>query len=329
MRDLRAVLLAVLAPVTVALLVLAPAPSSAFVRTTTCSSICHQVCPSDGVCADGGDGSTGADCALGQDCADCGIRPDPRPDVVTPCWDGDELTPPVPVAWLAETVEYVVDERGYSGIPDIDAILETTAASFESWNAAPGSNMRTVSGGLADVAVNNVDMVNLITFVEEGWRHAPAALAIASVTYSPCGEIVDVDIELNADAWSFRILGSGPVLATRHDLQNTLTHEIGHFLGLDHCHDDAVVGLNDCEEATMRVETEAGDTQMRDLSADDLAGIAYIYPTGGAPPETNSCPTTRTRKRGCAAAGQAPVSSAAWALGLAIIWYRRHQRHRR
>lgn len=326
MREFTGVVAGSLAVIAVVFIALAAAPADAFVRTTTCSSICHQVCPADGVCSDGGEGAADTQCELGQDCADCGFRADPSPNALASCWSDDEFTEPVPVAWLIDTVEYVIDSAGYSGIPDLDAIIETTDASFASWNEAPGSYIRTVSAGTAEVVVDNVDMINVITFIEDGWEHAPAALAIASVTYSPCGEIVDTDIELNADEWAFRILGNGPVLASRHDLQNTLTHEIGHLLGLDHCHDDAVVGVPDCEEATMRVQTEAGETRMRELSADDLAAIAHVYPVGGAPPETTACPTTRTRKRGCSTSDRPRLTPAAWLLGGVYLWSRRRTR---
>jgi hypothetical protein len=297
-----------------------------FVRTTTCSSICHQVCPSDGVCEDGGDGALREACTLGGDCADCGLRADPAPDAVTSCWTEDGYTEPVPIAWLIDGVEYVVDSAGYTPISDLSAILQTVDSSFETWNSATGSYVRATHGGSADVGANNVDMVNVITFVEDNWAYAPAALAIASVTYSPCGEIVDADIELNADDWSFRILGTGPVLATSHDLQNTLTHEIGHFLGFDHCDNDAAVGAADCSEATMRVQTEAGDITMRDLSADDIAAIAHVYPIGGSPPGTSSCQTERRRRRGCASA---EPRVPAWWVGLLGFLGMRRTRGRR
>jgi MYXO-CTERM domain-containing protein len=266
---------------------------------------------------------------LGADCADCGLRADPSPDAVASCGSGGNYTDPIPVAWLKERIEYVVDSAGYMGIPEISQIERTVDASFATWNSVSESYVVTESGGLSDAAVSNIDMINVITFVEDDWPYAPAALAIASVTYTPCGEIVDADIELNADQWSFRILGTGPVLATSHDLQNTLTHEIGHFLGFDHCHDDAVVGASNCEEATMRIQTEAGDITMRDLSADDLAAAAHVYPNGGAPSGTAACPPgRRSHKRGCSLGPEHPPSpSAMGTLGLlALTRFRRAPR---
>ena len=53
------------------------------------------------------------------------------------------------------------------------------------------------------------------------------------------------------------------------DLQNTITHEAGHFVGLAHSN---VAG------ATMNPTTSPGETAKRSLSADDIAGVCAIYP---------------------------------------------------
>lgn len=288
-----------------------------FVRTTTCSSICVQVCPQDGVCEDGGAESVAAACDLGQDCADCGLRADPSPTARLGCDDAE----PIPIAWLTDSTEYTLDEDGYSGVSDTEALQAVVDVSFATWNLVDGAYFSVASAGRSAVEVNNRDATNVITFVETDWAHARAALALASVTYAPCGEIVDADIEVNATDWTFKIIGGGPVLRTSHDIQNTLTHEIGHFLGMDHCDDDAVVGATNCDEVTMRVQTEAGDITMRDLSPDDLAATRAVYPTDGAPPLSAECPDT-TQERGCgcvAARSSGALGFLGTLVGLALI----------
>ena len=66
------------------------------------------------------------------------------------------------------------------------------------------------------------------------------------------------------------------------DLDFIITHEAGHFLGLSHsCRPDA----------TMLATYTLGDTNLRTLRSDDVAGICEIYPPGGA---TEMCdPTPR------------------------------------
>ena len=63
------------------------------------------------------------------------------------------------------------------------------------------------------------------------------------------------------------------------DIQNTLTHEAGHFLGLDHVPNDA--------DAVMFPTSEFGEVKKRALSEDDIAGLCTLYPKGEA---TNLCP---------------------------------------
>jgi hypothetical protein len=74
------------------------------------------------------------------------------------------------------------------------------------------------------------------------------------------------------------------------DLQNTLTHEAGHFLGLAHpCRADVpptdpqscsrpTPGNVPFGQRTMSPTTQPGETQKRTLSSDDVAGVCAIYP---------------------------------------------------
>ena len=77
------------------------------------------------------------------------------------------------------------------------------------------------------------------------------------------------------------------------DVQNTVTHEIGHALGLDDEYTDPV--------PTMYGTAAFGDVEKRSLSPDDVAAMCAIYPRGAATP---SCiaPTAPARG-GCATEG--------------------------
>ena len=121
-----------------------------------------------------------------------------------------------------------------------------------------------------------------------------------------CGEVVEADVEVNADPTATPAFNWADLDVTTtngfHDLQNALTHEMGHFIGLDHtcwlsspaaaagevddlgnpvpsC-DDATVAEMD---ATMYPSAEAGDVSKRTLSQDDLNGLWAIYPAGANP----------------------------------------------
>lgn len=96
-------------------------------------------------------------------------------------------------------------------------------------------------------------------------------VAITPVDFVPnTGEILDADILFNGKNYTFSTDLSGGTF----DIQNVATHEVGHFIGLDH---SAVVG------ATMNPFANTGDTRLRSLEQDDMAGASAIYPAGSQP----------------------------------------------
>jgi hypothetical protein len=121
---------------------------------------------------------------------------------------------------------------------------------------------------------------NIVVFRDDAsdvgqWLHSGTAVAITTVSFElATGEIMDADIELNDGAFVFTAcdLACQPI----HDLQNTLTHEVGHALGLDH----PPSNQTGAAEATMFASTNPGDLQKRDLADNDLEGLCTIYPAG-------------------------------------------------
>src|SRR5690606_4975210 len=122
---------------------------------------------------------------------------------------------------------------------------------------------------LDDVACHRAEYVadgpnaNVVMFQDYKWDYTSQdnTLAKTTVTYdSETGAIRDADIELNHAFNEFTLTDDGVV----YDLQAVLTHEIGHFIGLDHTSDPA---------ATMNAGYAKGDTHQRDLDADDVAGL--------------------------------------------------------
>jgi len=152
--------------------------------------------------------------------------------------------------------------------------------------------------------------------------HQPGELALTTVWSRSCGEIVEVDVEVNADtsspsAFMWADLSLTTTNGGYHDLQNALTHEMGHFIGLDHTCElapGAAAGevdnlgnpVPDCSdatvaemEATMYPSSEAGDQTKRTLSQDDRDGLCAIYPLGQNP---KTCGLTSGSSGGCAVA---------------------------
>jgi hypothetical protein len=130
------------------------------------------------------------------------------------------------------------------------------------------------------------------------WPYADEAIALTTTTYdSQTGQMFDADIELNEVDFTFSVLDppTPPCLSPpapqdgciSTDLQNTVTHEAGHFLGLGHSYDP---------EATMYASAGTGETKKRDLDSDDIQAICDIYPTGKP---TLLCNEPTPAKSGC------------------------------
>ena len=100
------------------------------------------------------------------------------------------------------------------------------------------------------------------------WFHSawPYDPAFAAMTYrfydTRNGQLIDADIAVNGEGFRWSDGGSG------HDIENTLTHEVGHIGGLGHSSDG---------NATMFGRTEPLETKKRSLEPDDLAGLDAIY----------------------------------------------------
>jgi hypothetical protein len=62
------------------------------------------------------------------------------------------------------------------------------------------------------------------------------------------------------------------------DIENTVTHEVGHVLGLDHSSNDPFEENEKIRTATMYYATNPGITDGRSLESDDILGLQHLYP---------------------------------------------------
>jgi MYXO-CTERM domain-containing protein len=145
------------------------------------------------------------------------------------------------------------------------------------------------------------------------WDH-DHLIALTTTTYRlSTGAILDADVEVNAGDGDEEegylvtcVDPPAPVCSEERrtgcigtDLQNALSHEVGHFLGFAH---------SDSRGSTMYASASRGETGKRVLSADAVEGMCDVYPRGG------TVKTCGSRPEGCSSAG-APGS---W-LGLAAL----------
>src|SRR5262249_12542106 len=100
-----------------------------------------------------------------------------------------------------------------------------------------------------DIAMNDgsppppeaADGQNVIRWVKSGWDddYDPAALAVTLMSYdTDSGRITDADIVVNAEKYPWIAGDDISGCSNQYDLQNVLTHELGHLFGLAHDPDD-------------------------------------------------------------------------------------------
>ncbi|MDB4987173.1 MAG: hypothetical protein JWN04_2351 [Myxococcaceae bacterium] len=201
-----------------------------------------------------------------------------------------------PAAWHTSELSYGFNEAAFPGLPD-EQLRATVAASFETWQSVtcdgksigfhitelPGTTTLQEGPG-ADEPNENV----ITHYDAAGWEdklYSPLAFAITAVWLDKkTGQIYGADIGLNGgmDRFGDCLTQSCCLIACKSDslktdLQNVLTHEIGHFLGLSHSDTDP--------RATMSCTASAGDVDKRTLEPDDIAGICAAYPTSSAFPD--------------------------------------------
>jgi hypothetical protein len=260
------------------------------------------------------------------------------------------------VTWSGTCVFMQPDSTGSPDLP-LPEIITTLQQSMANWQNAVGSQayLKLMYMDPAPLEAH-LDGANIVKFRTDRWCHpndeqqqnicySSAAAGITTVFFiqdgsDHAGTILDADIELNDINFTFAILPTttqprpGTQIA---DLENTLTHELGHVQGLDHTCKDSATPPQEVDEngnppppcdqvfllpideqqkirlATMYNYAQPGETIKRTPEADDVAGIANAYPPGNDP---SSCKTTDLNAfmtRGCTvgAVGAAPAPSLA------------------
>jgi len=278
----------------------------------------------------------------------------------------------VPVAWSGSCAFVTPDS---AGTPDLDSatLFSIIQKSMANWTNAVGDQayLKLVYSDPMPLEAH-LDGTNTVKFRTDRWCHpddaqqkdvcySSAAAGITTVFFvqdgsDHAGTILDADIELNDINFTFAVLPatgtprSGTAFA---DLENTLTHELGHLQGLDHTCKDAATPPQevddsgnpppDCDSlgslpldqqvkiklATMYNFAQPGEISKRSPEADDVAGIANAYPPGSDP---GSCKVTNLdafKTAGCSIAGRSSRSLAAIAVLLcalvALVARRRHR----
>jgi len=193
-----------------------------------------------------------------------------QPELYRPDTSGLPPTPGKP----PETITFVIADN----VPFPKAVRQA----FSQWSVVQGAAVTFVDGGIQHFTgdwttrVAAPDGFNAVEMVKQGWNLGNTVLGWTSVFSDPLtGEILEADIYLNGQDFTWADLAGAQDHPHSHayDLQNIVTHEAGHVLGLAH----SQVLL-----ATMWPITALGETHKRTLHDDDRDGLRYLYPMAAA-----------------------------------------------
>lgn len=167
------------------------------------------------------------------------------------------------IRWDTMPIQWELDTTNSPS--NLDAIdqHETIRKAFATWESVSGTIVE-----FEDVTFD-ANVNENVVYWEDNWTADPNMLALTSTMSTTDGTIIGFKIALNAQHPQWTIDGRDGM-----DLQNALTHEVGHVLGLDHTHDNT--------EATMHASAVKGEHSKRDLHWDDKEGIRYLYPETGS-----------------------------------------------
>ncbi len=185
------------------------------------------------------------------------------------------------LGWASRCVGYAVQKDDRDGI-DADTLEEIVEIAFDTWQSAdcgdgtPGFVVQNLGQVSCDKQQYNLDAGNasIILMRVKDWPYGSERLALTTTNFDPeTGDLRDADMEINGFDYDFTVSDE----EVEYDLLSVVTHEVGHFLGMNHSPVDA---------ATMTPTASFGTTDLRSLDPDDVAGICLLYPPDDAPKKT-------------------------------------------
>jgi hypothetical protein len=189
-------------------------------------------------------------------------------DPQTGCWQEG-----IPLSWPQQCISYAVNTAG-SPLLGLDyaaaaALVDGAFAHWPTVTCADGGSPSVAVMGRTGLTCDRVEYnptgpnANAILFRDDNWTHDPTAYALTTVAFNTrTGQILDADMEIQTPS------------LTVGDIDFVVTHESGHFFGLDHSPNPSAV---------MYFQYDGGAV-VPQLSDDDIEAICTAYPTSRSAP---------------------------------------------
>jgi hypothetical protein len=147
-------------------------------------------------------------------------------------------------------------------------LVTMAANAFADWQAASGHKVTFTRGADTSRSSSRYDGQNLIT-----WAYtSPYALGITYIRYIPdTGEVVDVDTIINKRFTWYWSNQANCAYNGVYDAEDILTHELGHWMGLDDTYDASF------QDNTMFGYGATQEVKKDTLTTGDAAGVFAIY----------------------------------------------------
>jgi len=180
------------------------------------------------------------------------------------------------------------DVNGSNG--SVEAFRNAVIGAGNTWSNA-GAKFAFRYGGATGITTSAYDEKNVIRWEDMG---STSTLAEATWWSYSGGQIIEVDIRFN-DHYSWDATGSPS--GSEPDVQSIATHEMGHWLSLNHDDDPSCSGCPSGGPVMCRCYTMG--SVKRTLASSDIAGIKALYgsqsPSTATPTPTATPTATPTR----------------------------------
>ena len=176
-------------------------------------------------------------------------------------------------------IRYLVNDQTVAGLTNRDGMPVVTSdsspvaavqAAMDTWTDVPSSGVRFAPLEQTSATEPSSDRSNLVSFADtdRGRSVLGLAVGITLLFWNNDGVLTDTDILFNPRHSYSTTLQPGTF-----DIQATMTHELGHALGMDH---SGVAGASLFAVAARQSNTLAM------LSHDDVAFVTTVYPKPGS-----------------------------------------------